>query len=105
MIEDDEMPLIVPNNVDKNVTDDIARKFTEIQQLCGQRDKLPTQLEITLVEVHKQAAKEDEEPMHDLCYRYKYGRGAVQNYALAREWCTKAADKGVDSSQVLLAEM
>lgn len=51
------------------------------------------------------AEEGDQEAMHDLCYRYIYGRHAKKDYAEARIWCGKSAEAGGDSSQVLLAEM
>ena len=47
----------------------------------------------------------DLESMHALCYRFKYGKEAPQDFAKALVWCTRAATRGADSSQVLLAEM
>lgn len=43
--------------------------------------------------------------MHTLCYRYMYGMGTEQNYPDAYYWCKKAAEKGINSSQTLLAEI
>ena len=47
----------------------------------------------------------DPEAVHDLCYRFTYGRGAPLDYKSALKWCKEGAALGVDSSQVLLAEM
>ena len=67
----------------------------------------------TVTDVHDQplsivtrlAASGDAEAVHDLCYRFKYGRGASLNYQAALKWCREGAALDIDSSQVLLAEM
>jgi len=43
--------------------------------------------------------------IHNLCYRYKYGKRAKLDYGLARQWCAKGALLGANSSKTLLAEM
>ncbi len=58
-----------------------------------------------LDDVLRAAAAGDADAIHDLCYRTKYGRKAAQDFAQALSWCTKGAQLGVDSSQVLLAEL
>jgi hypothetical protein len=48
---------------------------------------------------------DDPDAVHDLCYRYTYGVGASLNYDEAYKWCSKGAESGTSSSQVLLAEL
>lgn len=55
--------------------------------------------------VRAKALNGNEEAIHDLCYRYVYGRNAKLDYAEALAWCTKGAEMGIDSSQTLLAEI
>lgn len=48
----------------------------------------------------------DPEAQHTLCYSYLYGQnGREKDLEEAAKWCKKAADAGVSSSMVLLAEM
>lgn len=61
--------------------------------------------DMPLTVVKAKALEGDGEAIHDLCYRYIYGRKAARNYTEAREWCSKGADLGIDSSQTLLAEI
>src|SRR3546814_16379622 len=42
------------------------------------------------------------EAVHDLCYRYIYGKNADQNFQKALQWCSYGAALGIDSSQVPL---
>jgi len=43
--------------------------------------------------------------VHDLCYRYRYGHTAPLDYDNAFKWCSIAAESHNSSSQVLLAEL
>jgi TPR repeat protein len=61
--------------------------------------------ELSLRTATKIAEAGDEEAIHDLCYRYIYGRGAKLDYAEALNWCRQGAALGIDSSEVLLAEI
>jgi len=65
----------------------------------------PSAAEPQLNEVRASAVSGDLNSIHALCYRYKYGREAKQDYTEAMHWCALAAERGADSSQVLLAEM
>lgn len=47
----------------------------------------------------------DKLAVHQLCYRYIYGKGVDQDYEKSLVWCSRGAALGVDSSQTLLAEM
>ena len=67
--------------------------------------ELPSSPEAQLNEVRSLAASGDLKSIHELCYRYKYGKQAKRDYTEAMHWCTLAAERGGDSSQVLLAEM
>lgn len=53
----------------------------------------------------KLARAGNREAIHDLCYRFIYGRGAPVDYEQAIKWCKQGAALGVDSSQTLLAEI
>ncbi len=55
--------------------------------------------------VVKLANNGNEEAMHNVCYRYRYGVNASENLTEALFWCSKAADVGISSAQTLLAEM
>ncbi len=72
---------------------------------CGSLRVVEDMHEKPLSEVSALAANENLAAMHDLCYRFIYGRHAPLDYAEAFKWCSLAASKGVDSSQVLLGEM
>ncbi|WP_133477617.1 tetratricopeptide repeat protein [Cognatilysobacter segetis] len=58
-----------------------------------------------LADVEALALDGRRDAMHALCYRHKYGIDAPQDFGKALRWCSVAAVVGVDSSQVLLAEM
>lgn len=51
------------------------------------------------------AELEQIDAIHDLCYRYSYGRAAPLDYEQAFKWCSIAAENEISSSQVLLAEL
>lgn len=51
------------------------------------------------------AELEQPDAIHDLCYRYSYGRAAPLDYEKAFKWCSIAAESKISSSQVLLAEL
>ena len=59
----------------------------------------------SLQAIENLAAAGDRGAIHDLCYRSVYGRGAPLDYPTALKWCKQGAALGIDSSQVLLAEM
>ena len=59
----------------------------------------------SLPAIENLAAGGDRGATHDLCYRYAYGRGVPLDYPMALKWCKQGAALGIDSSQVLLAEM
>jgi TPR repeat protein len=61
--------------------------------------------ELSLRTVTEIAEAGNGEAIHDLCYRYIYGRGAKLDYDEALNWCKKGAALGIDSSEVLLAEI
>lgn len=73
---------------------------------CAVTQEVPKDLhDAELEQVVSLARSGDLEAQHDLCYRFKYGRRAAKDLAAAATWCTLAAQRGADSSQVLLAEM
>jgi uncharacterized protein len=61
--------------------------------------------ELPLSSAKKLARAGNKEAVHDLCYRFIYGRGAQLDYQQAIKWCNQGAALGVDSSQTLLAEI
>ena len=61
--------------------------------------------EKSLEEATSLANAGNSEAVHDLCYRDIYGRNAEKNSQKALQWCSYGAALGIDSSQVLLAEL
>jgi TPR repeat protein len=59
----------------------------------------------SVAEVTELANAGDPAAVHELCYRYIYGKEAPKNYQKSMQWCAYGAALGIDSSQVLLAEM